>query len=105
MKKQAQRRERVEATQLVGSDGCLLDPSTFLLGISARGMAGFLVTLGRGEGYFQISSPYQVVSCRGWGSGKHIACGILVPGPGIEPVTPAVEVGSPNHWAAREFPK
>ena len=40
----------MEATQLVGSDGWLLDPSTFLLGISAQGaVAGFPVTL-RGEG-------------------------------------------------------
>ena len=43
-------RELMEATQLVGSDGWLLDPSTFLLGISAQGaVAGFPVTL-RGEG-------------------------------------------------------
>ena len=30
--------------------------------------------------------------------------GILVPRPGIEPVPPAVEAQSPNHWTAREFP-
>ena len=30
--------------------------------------------------------------------------GILVPWPGIEPVPPAVEAQSPNHWTAREFP-
>ena len=34
----------------------------------------------------------------------HAAYGILVPQPGIEPVPPAVEVRSPNHWTAREFP-
>ena len=34
----------------------------------------------------------------------HIACGILVPWPGIEPVPPAVEARSPNHWTTREFP-
>ena len=33
------------------------------------------------------------------------ACGILVPGPGIEPVSPAVEAQTPNHWTAREFPQ
>ena len=33
------------------------------------------------------------------------ACGILVPRPGIEPVTPAVEVPSPNHWSTREVPR
>ena len=31
-------------------------------------------------------------------------CGILVPPPGIEPVPPAVEVQSHNHWTARELP-
>ena len=33
-----------------------------------------------------------------------MACGILVPQPGIEPRPSAVRVQSPNHWAAREFP-
>ena len=33
-----------------------------------------------------------------------VACGILVPSPGIEPGPPAVETWSPNHWTAREFP-
>ena len=36
--------------------------------------------------------------------GCHMACGILVPQPGTEPVFPAVEAWSPNHWTAREFP-
>ena len=34
-----------------------------------------------------------------------MACGILVPQPGIEPGPMAVEVLSPNHWIARECPK
>ena len=29
--------------------------------------------------------------------------GIVVPRPGIEPVSPAMEGWSPNHWTAREF--
>ena len=33
-----------------------------------------------------------------------MACGILVPGPGIEPMHCAVEARSLNHWTAREFP-
>ena len=33
-----------------------------------------------------------------------MACGILVPRRGIEPVTPAVAAQSPNHWTAREVP-
>ena len=32
------------------------------------------------------------------------ACGILVPRPGVEPRSPAVEAWSANHWTAREFP-
>ena len=34
----------------------------------------------------------------------HVACRILGPWPGIEPVHPAVEAQSPNHWTTREFP-
>ena len=36
----------------------------------------------------------------------HLAapCGILVPQPGIEPLLPAVEAQSFNHWTAREVP-
>ena len=34
----------------------------------------------------------------------HVASGILVPQPGIEPVPPAVEAWSPNHWIAKEVP-
>ena len=38
--------------------------------------------------------------------GPHcVACGILVPQPGFEPISPAVEALSPNHWTAREFPR
>ena len=33
-----------------------------------------------------------------------VACGILVPQPGIEPTPSAVKVQSPNHWTAKEFP-
>ena len=31
-------------------------------------------------------------------------CGILVPWSGIKPVSPVVEVQSPNHWTIREVP-
>ena len=36
--------------------------------------------------------------------GRTAACGILVSRPGIEPVPPAVEAWSPNHWTTKEFP-
>ena len=34
-----------------------------------------------------------------------MACGILVPQPGIEPGTMAVKMLSPNHWTTRKFPR
>ena len=37
--------------------------------------------------------------------GRLTACVILVPWPGIDPVPPAVEMWSPNHWTAREVPE
>ena len=33
-----------------------------------------------------------------------VACGILVPQPGIEPTPPAVEARRLNHWTTREVP-
>ena len=34
----------------------------------------------------------------------HVACGILVPRPGIEPALSTVTAPIPNHGTAREFP-
>ena len=34
----------------------------------------------------------------------HMACKILVPQPEIESIRSAVEMQSPNHWNAREYP-
>jgi len=31
-----------------------------------------------------------------------VACGILVPCPGIEPMPPALDAQNLNHWIARE---
>ena len=33
-----------------------------------------------------------------------VACRIIVPQPGIEPASPAVEAWSLNHWTTREIP-
>ena len=33
---------------------------------------------------------------------RHVVCGILVPGPGIEPRPLAVKAPSPNQWTTRE---
>ena len=42
----------------------------------------------------------------GGGEGlRHAACGILVPQPGIEPTSPALEARSLNCWTSREVPK
>ena len=35
---------------------------------------------------------------------RSIACGILVPRPGFEPVSPALKAWSLNHWTTREGP-
>ena len=35
---------------------------------------------------------------------RGVACRILVPQPGTEPVPPAVKAQSLNHWTARELP-
>ena len=35
---------------------------------------------------------------------SHVACGILVPQPGMEPEPHAVGARSLNHWTAREVP-
>ena len=32
-----------------------------------------------------------------------MACGVLVPQPGIELVSPAVEAQGPNHWTVRKL--
>ena len=68
--------------QLLDSD-CLLD-----------------CTIGKSQRYFKFYisffPPFFWPCCA--------TCGILVPRPGFEPVPPAVEVQSPNHWTAREFP-
>ena len=37
-----------------------------------------------------------------WGG---VACGILVPLPGIQPMLPVVEAQNPNHWTPREVPR
>ena len=42
---------------------------------------------------------FQFFGCAMW----HV--GIIVPQPGIEPMPPAVEAWSLNHWTAREVPK
>ena len=34
----------------------------------------------------------------------HVAYGILIPWPGIEPVTPALEAQNLNHWTIKEVP-
>ena len=36
---------------------------------------------------------------------RHVVCGILVPRQGIEPMPPALEARSLNHWTTREVPR
>ena len=53
-------------------------------------------------GFFVWLVGWFWVFCFVWP--PHVACGILIPRPGIKPMLPAVEAWSPNHWTAREFP-
>ena len=39
-----------------------------------------------------------------FGRAMRAACGILFPPPGIEPMPPAVEALSANHWTTKEVP-
>ena len=52
-------------------------------------------------GYCHILKPAIILS---FFQSHREACRILVPPPGIEPVSPAVEAWSLNHWSSREVP-
>ena len=52
-------------------------------------------------GYCHILKPAIILS---FFQSHREACRILVPPPGIEPVSPAVEAWSLNHWTAVEVP-
>ena len=53
-----------------------------------------------------IFISHRCLLCSLFFGGVHcMACGILVPQPGIEPVPPAVEAQSLKHWTTREVPR
>ena len=56
--------------------------------------------------YLPPLSPLVTISCFlvFWFWPHSAALGILVPQPGIEPMPPAVETRSLNHWTTREVP-
>ena len=51
--------------------------------------------------HWRLEYTTQIIFFSSWPC--RAACGILVPGPGIEPVPSAVKTQSPNHWTAREL--
>ena len=53
--------------------------------------------------FIPISFFVVVVVCFAF-QPHHVACGILIPWPGIEPVTPALEAQNLNHWTIKEVP-
>ena len=63
---------------------------------------------GRGGGGGMIQYKVLKLQCNiqssNFFSFGHMACGILVPHPGIEPGPLAVKAPSPNNWTTREFP-
>ena len=58
--------------------------------------------LGTFSKFPKLSGLSLLIFCMGREEGHAAVCGILVPGPGIEPVSPAVESQSLNHSTARE---
>ena len=54
--------------------------------------------------FLPVSVSFSCLSLFNCVSVHHVACGILVPRPGIEPVSTAVEAPSLNPWTAREVP-
>ena len=54
--------------------------------------------------FLLVSISFSFVSLFNFLSAHHVACRILVPRPGIEPVSLAVEARSLNPWTAREVP-
>ena len=88
--------------------------NTFLLGIPARkplcvrtnhekkdDLTLMCSILSKGSGYPSYRTLYfdLFIFCH---TIQH--AGVLVPRPGIEPLPPAVEAWSPNHWITREVP-
>ena len=61
------------------------------------------------QGFLSTVSILQLVECINCVVGDffgpwHVACGISVPRPGIEPGPSAVRAQSPNRWTTGEFP-
>ena len=50
------------------------------------------------------SGGLEMIWGGGWRELHHVACGILVPQPGIEPILLALGTWSLNHWTTREVP-
>ena len=55
-----------------------------------------------------ITCCFKIPFCFIFGGGcvvRRVACGILVPRPGIEPGATEMKALNPNHWTARELPR
>ena len=66
---------------------------------------GIYIIFGGGEGFIGCIGIWVIRWFTFFFFWLHgVARGILVPQPGIEPVSPAVEAESPNHWTTREVP-
>ena len=78
--------------------------SSVLMEFAARGLrmwlAGMRSQFWRDCASFMIGISSAFV----FAHAAHVACRILVPWPGIEPVTPALGACSLNHWTTREIP-
>ena len=73
------------------------------VGRSGEDVIGAIILQGAvGTGMLRHPAACQGFLCFAF-AGPPVARGILVPGPGIEPVPPVVEAQSRNHWTTREF--
>ena len=62
----------------------------------------YFPTISRLPFHFVHCSLYCVEAFFFWP--YHVACGILIPGPGIQPRSPAVKAQSHTQWTTMEFP-
>ena len=87
------------------SSGKMTQPSARQMHISIENSTlttmDFLLDPGRGgAGISHSSTHLRIMFFFFWP--RRVACRILVPGPGIEPMPPALGVQSLNHWTTGE---
>ena len=78
-------------------------PSTWDAGLEPRLLPVLLINLLQIPGSLHLSSGFVGFCFCFCSPPCHVACGILVPDPGVKLRSPAVEAQIPNHWTTGEF--